>query len=374
MELREVRTRSDLRRFVDFPNQLYRDVPQYIPPLRADALADWDPHENPAFSYCEAKCWLALREGETLGRIGAILNRRANEKWGGKRMRFTHADFIDDPEVTAALFGAVERWAREKGCDAVHGPLGFTDLDREGMLVDGFERRGLFFTYYNHPYYPQHLARLGYEKDVDWVEFLIDVPGPGDPAAQKLDKLSARVARMQKLHGAQVEHRRDYLPYVEQVFSLVNRCYAHLYGTVKLDAAQIEHYARRFIPLIDPRLACFVLDEREEMVAFAVTAPSIAQALKRHNGRLWPLGFIDVLVALRENDALDMLLIAVRPDYRDKGVNAILMNHVLKGCHSLGITRAETGPQLEDNTRIQNQWRLFRYDRHKRRRCFIKKL
>lgn len=374
VEIREVKSRGELKRFVDYPNRLYRDVPQYIPPLYADDLSDWNPRANPAFAYCEAKCYLALRDGETVGRIGAILSHRANEKWHAQRMRFSQVDFIDDVEVSAALFAAVEDWARMKGCDAVHGPLGFTDLDREGMLVDGFDRPGMFITNYNLPYYPEHLARLGYVKDVDWVEYLIDVPRADEPLSERLNRLSERVLRMQRLRVAEIRHRRDYARYVEQVFALVNTCYAHLYGTVDLSPAQIERYVDKFLPLIDPALSCFVMNERGEMAGFAVSAPSIAAALKRHGGRLFPLGFVDVLRALRAAETLDLFLIAVRPDYQDRGVNAILMNHILRGCQRMGITKAETGPQLEENRRILNQWKLFRYEMHKRRRCYVKAL
>ena len=374
VEIQEVKTRSDLKKFVVFPNRLYRNVPQYMPPLISEDMADWNPRANPAFEYCEAKCFLALRDGKIVGRIGAILSRLANKKWNTRRMRFTQVDFIDDYEVSAALFGAVEAWAREKGCDEVHGPLGFTDLDREGMLIEGFDQKSMFITYYNHPYYIDHLTRLGYGKDVDWVEFLLKVPGAEEPVTQKLDRLANRVAQMSKLHVAQLRSRRDYKPYIQKVFDLVNICYAHLYGTVPLSEAQIKKYADKFIPLINPELACFVLDERDNLVAFGVSAPSMAAAIKKHNGHMFPLGFIDLLRALRVNDTLDLYLIAVHPDYRNRGVNAILMNHVLKGCHKMGITQAETGPQLETNEKIQHQWNMFTYRNHKRRRCFIKKL
>ena len=374
LEIREVKSRSELKSFVTFPNKLYRDVPQYIPPLVSDDMADWNRKSNPAFSYCEARCWLAYRDGKIVGRIGAILSHRANEKWKTRRMRFTQVDFIDDAEVSDALFRTVEDWAREKQCDEVHGPLGFTDLDREGMLIDGFDQKSMFITYYNHPYYLEHLSRLGYVKDVDWVEFLIQIPTPEDPLSDKMERLSARVQRMQKLHMAEVRRRSEYKPYIEKVFALVNTCYAHLYGTVDLSQEQIQKYAEKFIPLINPDLAAFVMDEQENMVGFAVCAPSIAAASKKHNGRLFPFGFIDVLRALRVNDTLDLFLIAVHPDYQNKGVNAILMNHILKGCHRMGLVRAETGPQLELNTKIQNQWNFFKHRTHKRRRCFVKKI
>ena len=374
VEIREVRSKADLKRFVVYPNQLYRDVPQYMPPLISEDMADWNRKVNPAFAYCDARCWLALRDGKIVGRIGAILSRKSNEKWNTRRLRFTQVDFIDDFEVSRALFDTVEAWARELNCDEVHGPLGFTDLDREGMLIEGFDQKSMFITYYNHPYYLAHLERLGYVKDVDWVEFLIDIPAPDDPITEKLDRLAQRVERMTHLHVAKLNSRRDYKPYVRKVFDLINLCYAHLYGTVDLSDAQIKKYADKFIPLINPELACFVLDENENLVAFSVTAPSMAAAIKKHNGHMFPLGFIDILKALKVNDTLDLYLIAVHPDYRNRGVNAILMNHVLKGCHKLGITVAETGPQLETNEKIQNQWSMFKYRNHKKRRCWVKQL
>lgn len=374
VEIREVKSKSDLRRFVAYPNKLYRDVPQFMPPLQGEDMADWDRKKNPAFEYCDAKCYLALRDGAIVGRIGAILSRRSNEKWNKRRMRFTQVDFIDDIEVSTALFEAVEAWAREMGCNEVHGPLGFTDLDREGMLVEGFDQKSMFITYYNHPYYIDHLTRLGYVKDVDWVEFLIDVPQPGDRIVPRLQQLSDRVLKSTGLHVAQVRHRRDFRPYIEKVFDLINTCYAHLYGTVELSREQIKKYADKFIPMINPDLACFVMDENDNMVAFGVAAPSMAAAIKKNDGHMFPFGFIDILRALRKNDTLDLYLIAVRPDYQDRGVNAVLMNHVLKGCHKIGIQKAETGPQLEQNFKIQHQWSLFKYRNHKRRRCFIKQL
>ena len=203
LTIEQVTTRRALKQYVEFPNQLYKDVPQYIPPMTGDEISDWDPKQNPAFEYCEGKCFLAKRDGKIVGRIGAILSHKANEKWGHNRMRFTQVDFIDDYEVSAALFKAVEDFAREKGCDEVHGPLGFTDLDREGMLVEGFDRKSMFITYYNHPYYLTHLERLGYVKDVDWIEYLL--PMPEDPKLlDRMEKLSQRVLEHNNLHIAKV--------------------------------------------------------------------------------------------------------------------------------------------------------------------------
>lgn len=200
IHITEVTTKAQLRQFVNFPIDLYRDVPQYIPGTYSDDLADWDREKNPAFSYCEARCWLASRDDGTLvGRIGAILSRKSNDKWGTHRLRFTQVDFIDDREVSAALFQTVEDWARQLGCTEVHGPLGFTDMDREGMLVEGFDRTSCFFTYYNHPYYIDHLTALGYGKDVDWTENLISVP-TDQRVIQRWEKIAAYVLKRQRLH------------------------------------------------------------------------------------------------------------------------------------------------------------------------------
>jgi len=371
--IEEVITKAQRRLFVDYPNRLYHDVPQFVPATYGDDLSDWDPKANPAFAYCDARCFLAYRNGEIVGRIGAIYSRKANEKWNTRRMRFTQVDFIDDPAVSGALFAAVEQWAREKGCNEVHGPLGFTDLDREGMLVEGFDRNSCFFTYYNHPYYVEHMTRLGYDKDVDWVENLLHVPT--DPSIfTRWDKLAQYVMKREKLHTAEVKNRLEYPGLVRKFFALVNVAYAPLYGTVELSQEQINRYARKFAPLINPKLTCFVMDEKEDLVAFGVGAPSIAKALKKHSGRLFPTGWIDLLRAFHKNDTIDLLLIGVRPDHQGMGVNAVILNKVMQGCMEMGIQWAETGPMLESNGKVQSQWEDFRIEQHKRRRCFVKKL
>lgn len=369
----EVTTKAQLRRFVDYPNQLYKDVPQFVPATYGDDLADWDRSKNPAFSYCDARCWLAERDGEIVGRIGAIRSRKANEKWGVNRMRFTQTDFIDDPEVSAALFAVVEDWARELGCAAVHGPLGFTDMDREGMLVEGFDRWSCFFTYYNYPYYIDHMTALGYVKDVDWIEELITVP-TDEKIIRRWEKLSDFVLKRNNLHIVEPKNRLAYLPLLKPFFDLVNVAYAPLYGTVELTEQQIKKYSSKFAPLINPNTTCFVMDKNDRMIAFGVGAPSLATAMQKHRGRLFPTGWIDVLKAFRKNDTVDLLLIAVHPDYQARGVNAIILSKTMKGCLKMGIKEAETGPMLELNDKVQSQWKDFQTEQHKRRRCFIKEL
>ena len=373
IEVREVLTKAQLREFVDYPNKLYKDVPQFVPAFYGDDLADWDRSKNPAFDYCEARNFLAYRDGEIVGRIGAILSHKSNDTWGTNRMRFSQVDFIDDPEVSHALFQTVEDWAREKGCGQVHGPLGFCDMDREGMLVEGFDRRSMFITYYNHPYYNDHLERLGYVKDADWVENLIEIPSPDSETGIKLHRLAERVLGRGKYHKADITRKSQITPkHIQDAFRLVNKAYAPLYGVVELTEKQIKKYANKFVPLVNPDLLCMIYDNEENMVAFGVCAPSMAEAMKKHRGRLFPVGWVDVLRSLSKNDTMDLLLIAVDPDAQGLAINAVIMDHILQGANRMGITRAESGPTLELNEKVQSQWKFFEHEQHKRRRCYIK--
>ena len=372
--LREVKTARDRRRFVQFPNDLYRDNPYYVPPFYADELADMNPKKNPAFSYAEARYFLAFTKGRVVGRIGAIYSRRANERWGTHRMRFTQVDFIDDERVSRALFDAVEAFAREMGCTEGHGPLGFTDLDREGLLVEGFEEKSLFFTYYNAPYYMEHLTRLGYGKDVDWIELNVHRTEENTKTADLLARLSARALKRQNLHTVSVRRNREFGPYIERAFALVNRAYAPLYGVVPLDDVQIRRYAKKFVPLIDPNLACLVENEAGELIAFGASVRSLSDAFRKTDGKLFPFGFIPTLRALKHGSEINLLLIAVDPAYQGTGVNAVIINHILENAWRVGIYSAETGPQLEENDKVIDQWKIFPSKQHKRRRCFIKTL
>ena len=374
--IKEVVTKAERRIFVDYPNRLYHDVENFVPAFFGDDMADWDKSKNPAFEYCEARAFLAYRDGEVVGRIGAILSHKANETWGTKRMRFSQVDFIDDRDVSAALFETVENWAREKGMTEVHGPLGFCDLDREGMLVEGFDKRSMFVTYYNHPYYIDHLTALGYVKDTDWIEHLIPI-GDGsenDKAYVRMKRISDRILRSTGYRKVNVKSRRDVKPYVRKAFELINIAYAPLYGVVELNERQIDKYVNKFLPLINPDYCCLIINDDDELMGFGVGAPSVAEAMKKSRGRLFPFGWAGVLKALMKNDTLDLFLIAVRPELQKTGLNGVIMEHLYSGCVKNGIRHAETGPQLEYNTKVHHQWKMFNIEPHKRRRCFIKKL
>jgi GNAT superfamily N-acetyltransferase len=371
IHIRPVRSRSELKAFVSYPERLYRHHPCYVPKLVADELNTLQPSKNPAFDYCEAECWMAFRDGRPVGRIAGIVNRQYIERWGEKRARFGWLDFEDDPEVSAALLATVETWARAKGMRAVHGPLGFCDLDREGMLVEGFDELDMLITLYNHPYYPAHLERLGYLKDADWVEYVIAVP---DAMPDNVDRLSRVVLERAKLTLVATRRRRDLLPYVSRIFDLLNDAYKDLYSVVAVSERQVEYYKKAFFGFLDHRLVKIIVDPNDRVAAFGISMPSLARAMQKCRGRLFPFGFVHVLRALRTSDRLDLLLTAVRAEYQNKGINAVLINEVWKAAVQRGMKWAETGPELETNEKIQSQWKYFNPRQHKRRRCYVKEI
>ena len=371
IDIHEIRTRRDLGRFVAFPERLYARHPYYVPKLVSEEIATLSADRNPAFDYCEARCWMAFRDGEPVGRIAGIINHRYIETWGLKRARFGWIDFADDPEVPAALLGAVETWARERGLDGVHGPLGFCDLDREGMLVDGFDELDMLITNYNFPYYPLHLERLGYVKDVDWVECQVPLPSA---LPDHIDRVAGVVLGRSKLRLLATRHRRDLLPYVPEIFGLVNDAYKGLYGVVAVSDRQIASYTKSFFGFINHEFAKIILDADGRVAAFGVTMPSLSRALQKCRGRLFPFGFLHLLRALHHVDRLDMLLIAVRPELQNRGVPAVVIGEIWKAAVKYGTRHAETGPQLETNEKILAMWKPFNARQHRRRRCYVKPL
>jgi GNAT superfamily N-acetyltransferase len=369
--IEEVRSNADLKRFVAFPETIYRGHPRYVPKFVSDELNTLRRDRNPAFDYCQARYWMAFRDGAPAGRIAAIVNQRYIEAWRKRRVRFGWIDFVDDPDVSAGLLGAVEQWARELGMEGVHGPLGFCDLDREGMLIEGFDELDLMITIYNHPYYPAHLERLGYAKDVDWVEYEFKVP---DAIPETVSRIARVSLERSKLRVAPIRRKRDIRPYIAGVFRLINDGYRDLYSVVALSDRQIDYYTKSFIALLRHEYVKIVLDGNGEVAAFGVALPSLSKALQSCRGRLLPFGFIAVLRALRRNDRLDLLLTAVRPDLQNKGVNAVLIDEMWKSAIPAGLKLVETGPELEANTKVQQQWKHFERRLHRRRRCFYKAL
>ena len=371
VQVKEVIEPKELKAFIRFPASLYRDNPYYVPPLYFDESNTLRRDRNPAFEHCDVKYWLALRRGRIVGRVAGIINRLHLEKWNQRYARFGWIDFIDDPEVSGALLNAVESWAKENGMTAVHGPLGFTDLDREGMLIEGFDELGTLATIYNHPYYPVHLEKLGYRKDTDWVEYEMAVPSEPD---EKIARIADIALRRNKLRLLDVRRKKQLLAYAEELFHLLDDEYSKLYGVVPLTQKQMDSYIKQYFGFIKPEFVPIVLDTDGRMIAFGITMPSLSRALQKAGGRLFPFGFIHLMKALRKNDRADLYLVAVKSEYQGKGVNAILIHEMNRVYNRLGITRAESNPELETNRMVQEQWKYFEKRQHKRRRCFIKHL
>jgi GNAT superfamily N-acetyltransferase len=360
-----------MRKFIRFPNQLYRHNPFWLPALEADEWKTLDRSKNAAFEYSQAKYWLALKDGKVAGRIAAILSDGHRGHWNQAYMRFGWIDFIDDIDVAAALMGAVETWAREKGCTAVHGPMGFSDMDHAGMLVEGFQELPTMINIYNYAHYPKLLEQLGYTKDTDWVEYELTVPQELDP---KISKLAEIILRRNNLHMLNARSKKELLPYAPKIFGLLNEAYSKLYGFVPLNDKQIADYTSQYFGFIKPDFVPVVLNEQDEVVAFGITMPSLTRALQKANGHLFPFGFIHVLRALNKNDRADLYLVAVKPELQGLGLNALLINQVFETFRKAGIRKAESNPELENNTQVQAQWKHFEHRQHKRRRVYIKHL
>ena len=369
--LKEVKSHRDMRIFIQFPNKLYKGNLNWIPVLEVDEWKTLDPKKNAAFEHSQARYWLAFKEGKPAGRIAAILSKGHRSKWNQAYMRFGWIDFVDDDEVCVALMGAVESWAKEEGCTAVHGPMGFSDMDHAGMLVEGFDELPTMINIYNYAYYPQQLERLGYTKDTDWVEYELTIPPTLDP---KISRLSEIILKRNELHMLNAKSKKDILPYAHRIFDLLNQAYSKLYSFVPLNDKQIEDYTKQYFGFIKPEFVPVVLNDKDEVVAFGITMPSLTRALQKANGHLYPFGFIHLLRALKKNDRADLYLVAVKPELQGLGLNALLINQVFNTFRAAGIVKVESNPELEDNTQVQAQWKHFEHRQHKRRRVYIKQL
>jgi GNAT superfamily N-acetyltransferase len=369
--IKEANTPSELRTFIRFANKLYKGNPYWVPSLYMDEINILRRDKNAAFKFCEAKYFMAYRGGRMVGRVAAIINNRHIEKWGQKYMRFGWFDFVDDPAVSTALMDSVENLAKEKGMRALHGPLGFTDIDREGMLVEGFDELSTLASLYNYSYYPQHMDKMGFRKDIDWMEYEIDVPEQAD---EKIARGAELVMKRNNLHLLNPCTKRELLPYAHQIFDILDEAYRHLYGVTPLSKDQVQAYIDGYFGLANPDFIPVVLDENNRAVAFGITFPSLSRALQKGGGELFPFGFISIFHDLKVNDRADLYLVGVREEYKGKGLNAILMDNMIKTFIKYGIKKVESNPELETNQNVQVQWKYFNKRQHKRRRCYIKEL
>lgn len=371
VEIKKVTTKAELKKFIRFNYEFYKDNPYSVPDLYDDMLNTFSPQKNAAFEFCEADYFLALREGKIVGRVAAIINRRANDTWNKHTVRFGWIDFIDDIEVSTALIDTVKQWGRERGMTEIEGPLGFTDMDAEGMLIEGFDQLSTMATIYNYPYYPQHMERLGMEKSADWVEMKIYVP---DHIPEKHQRISQIIARKYNLHIRKIKSKKEIREtgIAHDIFRLINDAYTPLFGYSRMTERQIDQYVKMYVPVLDLRMVSIVENEQNEIVAVGISMASLSRALQKAKGRLLPFGWFHLLKALmwKRPKVLDLLLVAVRPDYQGKGVNALLFTDLIPVYKELGFEYAESNPELEMNEKVQNQWQYFKTEQHKRRRCF----
>jgi GNAT superfamily N-acetyltransferase len=371
--IKQATDKKELKKFVKFNIELYKGNPYHVPGLIDEEMMTLDKDKNPAFEIGEAICFLAYRDDKIAGRIAGLINYRSNEVWKQKRARFGFVDFIDDDEVVDALFNAVETWAKEKGMDELHGPLGFTDLDHEGMLIDGFDQVGTMATIYNYPYYPRHMERMGYEKEQDWKEFKIYIP---DKIPEKHLRIGEIVKKKYGLKTMKFKNRKEIWPYAYKIFHALNAAYSPLYGFAPLTDKQISYYVNMYIPMIRLDMVTVIIREADdEVVGFGITLPNLSKALKKAKGRIFPFGIIPLLRALKSKPkVVDLYLTGVLPEYRGKGVNALLFNDLIPVYIKAGVEYAESNPELETNNAVQAQWDYFKREHHKTRRAFKKVL
>ncbi|HIS23573.1 MAG TPA: N-acetyltransferase [Candidatus Cryptobacteroides intestinipullorum] len=372
--VKKVSSRREMRTFISFAYNLYKNHPCYVPNLLSDDAATLDRKKNHAFEFCEADYFLAYKDGKVAGRVAAIINHKANEAWNVRQVRFGWIDFIEDIEVLEALLKTVSDWGRERGMTDIAGPLGFTDFDPEGMLVDGFDKMGTMITIYNYEYYPAFFERLGYHKEVDWVEYLIRLPESLPERFEKMANMVMEKNRLKIRHLTMSDIRKE--KYGHKMFRLINECYKDLYGYSMLTEKQMDQYVSQYLTFIDLRMVTFIENLEGELVACGITLPSLAMALKKARGRLFPFGWLHLLNALYVNrpDTLDLLLVAAKPEYRSKGLNSVMFYDLIPSLIKLGFKYAESNPELETNLKVQTLWSTFDSQIHKRRRVYAKSL
>ena len=374
VEVVEVQTKKELCKWVRFPNELYKDNESFVPFLENDEFDTFSGviEKNPAYEFCETKLFLAYKNGKPVGRIAGLINHAYNKKWNKNAIRFTRFDFIDDAEVSSALFESVVSWGKSRAYSEIMGPIGFTDMDHEGMLVEGFDELNASFTFYNYPYYQEHMEALGLKKDIDWIEYLIKVPG--EPISQ-IERIANHLSKKCEYEIVFYNDRKTLREEVFEAFDLIDLTYSTLYGTVPLTPAVVKKTVNDYIPLVNLDYVCSIKNAEGKIIAFAAMIPSIARPLKKSNGKLFPLGIFRLLHALKEkNDRLEMLFVAVDPNLQSCGIPALIINALLAKLIKNGVKYCETGPMLETNSAVHSLWSSFEKRQHKRRRCYLKEI
>lgn len=372
LEIKEVQTKRQMREFLKFPFTLYKNHPYWVPPIYSDEKNTLDKNKNSAFESAKVRFWLAYEDGKVAGRVAAIFLEKYEEKWGQRRLRFGWLDFVDSKDVAFALLDAVWTWARQLEVSAVHGPMGFNDLDKEGMLIEGFNLHGSMLTIYNEPYYNKYLEMYGFEKDVDWVEYSFKTP---EENPELFKKMAKRVEEKTAYRLKVFKNTKELLPWGHRIFEIYNKAYDHLYGVLPLSEKQIQAAINQYLKIIDPEFVLGIVDGSNRLVGFGIAMINLDDAIKKVKGRLFPFGFITVLRAMKaKNTYLYMLLIGLEPEVRKSGAVALMLNQIVDTCHRRGINRIYCLPELEDNKEVQKLWKLFDTEIVRKRRVYIRYL
>ena len=374
VEIREIHTKRELRQFIQFANDLYADCPYYCPPLFFDEMNCFDAEKNPALEVCDYQLWMAYREGKPVGRIAGIINRRANEKWGFKHVRFGWFDFIDDKEVSKALLDTVVAWGKERGMDALSGPVGFTDFDHEGLLLEGYEYPAVMASLYNYPYYVNHIDAYGLVKEADWIELQVFPP---KDVPERIDRLAEMVKQRYHVKIVKVKNSRELVKrFGIEYMDVIDAAYQKLYNFQPMTDKQKNYYKDMYFQFLNFDFVTLVVNEKEELVGVGLGMPDIAPALRKSGGKLFPFGWYHLIKALKAKkmERFSFLLIAVRPDYQDKGINALFLQDQIPLINQYGIHTLETTSMLETNTKVLSFFMQFDHKQHKRHRAYIKPL
>ncbi len=373
IEIKTVETQAQRKEFVKFPLRMYKDCPHFVPPLFGDEMKIFT-DKNAYADTCESKCFLALEDGRTVGRIQGIIQKQFNDIHGEKRLRFSRFDSIDDPEVARALFDALEKWGAERGLDTVCGPLGYSDLEREGLLIEGFDKLSTFEEQYNYDYYASLIEGCGYAKEIDWLEFRIRAPKEKNVM---LERVAQRALELSKLHIVDSDSmsKKEYIArYKKGFFECLDRCYSHLYGTVPFTESMKKQIVDQFMLVINKKYLIIICDENDKVVSFALCIPGFGEAVQKSGGRLTPATVLKILKLVKKPRVVDLALVAVLPEYQSAGINAVMLQKMTEYLESGEIEYFETNLNLETNTQVMAQWKYFDSEQHKRRRSYVKKI
>ena len=372
LEIREIKTKREMGKFLKFLYTLYKDHPYFVPPILSDEKNTLNRKKNAAFDSAKARFWMAYEDGRPVGRVAAIFLENYEEKWGQRRLRFGWLDFIDSKEVAFALLDTVWAWAKELKVSAVHGPMDFNDMDKEGMLIEGYDISGSMLTLYNYPYYNKYLEMYGFEKDVDWVEYSFATPQKNP---ELFEKMAKRVQEKTRYRLKTFRTSKELLPWGRRIFEIYNKTYDHLYGAMPLNDRQIQAAVNQYLKIIDPEFVLGIVDGDDRLVGFGIAMINLDSAVKKAKGRFLPFGFIPILRAMKaKNTYITMLLIGLEPEVQKSGAVALMLNQIVDTCHKRQINRIYCLPELEANKDVQKLWKLFETEIVRRRRVYIRYL